>query len=96
MTCTSPTLAEVQQREVSSRQNPKPTQQKEDDYSSSSDSQRSSESDSEEERRAKEHEERAAFNSRGGANVKMGSGRGLDRMVAVTPGLRGNVLGQDS
>jgi hypothetical protein len=26
----------------------------------------------------------------------MGSGRGLDRMVAVTPGLRGNVLGQDS
>jgi hypothetical protein len=97
MAYTSPTLAEVKQREVSSCQNPKPPQQEEDDYMSSSNSrEQSSESDSEEERGSKEHEERAAFNSRGGANVKMGSGRGLARMVPVTPGLRGDVLGQDS
>jgi hypothetical protein len=98
MAYTSPTLAEVQEREVSSHQNPKPPQQKEDDYSSSSDSacEQSSESESEEESGAKKQEEIAAFNSRGGAKVKMGSGRGLDRMVAVMPGLRGDVLGQDS
>jgi hypothetical protein len=78
MAYTSLTLAEVQQREVSSHQNPKPPQQKEDDYSSSSISahEQSSESESEEERGAKKHEEKAAFNSCGGAKVKMGSGRG--------------------
>ena len=95
MAYTSPTSAEVQQTEVSTRQNPKPTQQKEDDYSSSGESQQSSESESEEERGAKEHEERAAFKSRG-STVKMGNGRGLDRMVAVTPGHRSKDYGQNS